>query len=71
MFAQLAITLKLATVSILPHQPPNTPRVYAVTGKSYWIASCLSFMSFAQAALGIAELIRAALRPGMISLPAP
>ena len=42
-----------------------------MTGKNRWIAFCLYFTSFAQAALGMAHSIRSALRPGMISFPPP
>ena len=70
LFAQLAITLRSAIVS--DHLTPtayHASRVYAVTGKNRWIAFFLCFMSFAQAAFGIAGSIYFALRPGMTSLP--
>ena len=47
----------------------HTPRVYAVTGRNRWIASCLSFMTFVQVAFGTACAIYYALHPGTISLP--
>ena len=68
LFAQLAITLRLVTTS--GHLAPiayHTPRVYAVTEKSRWVASCLYFMTFVQAALGIANVVYDAMRPGTIS----
>ena len=45
----------------------HIPRVYAVTGKSRWVASCLYFMTFVQAAFGIANVVYDASRPGTIS----
>ena len=68
LFAQLAITLRLVTPS--GHLAPtayHTPRVYAMTGKNRWIASCLYFMSFVQAVFGLANSVYDALRSGMIS----
>ena len=69
LFAQLAITLRLvATSGYVTPTTYHTPRVYAVTGKSRWIASCLYFMSFVQVAVGIGISVYHALHPGMISL---
>ena len=69
LFAQLAITLRSVTASVyLTPTADHTLRVYAVTGKSRWIASGLYFMSFVQVAVGIGNSIYHALRPGMISL---
>ena len=67
-FAQLAITLRLVNFGHLAITAYHTSRVYAVTGKNRWIASCLYFMSFVQAAVGIGNSIYYGLRPGMISL---
>ena len=67
----MAITLRLATVS--SHLIPtafHTLRVYAVTGRNRWIASCLSFTTFVQAAFGTACTIFYSLHPGTISFPA-
>ena len=70
LFAQLAITLRLVTASDRPTPAAyDTPRVYAVTGKKRWIASCLYFMSFVQAGFGIGNSVYYALHPGMVSLP--
>ena len=69
LFAQLAITLRLVITS--GHLMPtayHTPRVYAVTGKNRWIASCLYFMSFVQAAVGIGVTVYYGVHPGMVSL---
>ena len=69
LFAQLAITLRFVTASdYLTLTAYDTPRVYAVTGKNRWIASCLYFTSFAQAAFGITGSVYYVLHPGMISL---
>ena len=69
LFAQLAITLRLVAPSgYLTPTTYHTLRVYAVTGKNRWIASCLYFMSLAQAALGIGYSIYHALHPGRIPL---
>ena len=68
LFAQLVITPRLVTLSgYLISTAYDTPRVYAVTGKNRWIASCLYFMGFAQAAFGIANSVHYALHPGTIS----
>ena len=70
LFAQLAITLRLvATFGYLAPTAYHTPRVYAVTGKNRWIASCLHFMSSVQAAFGISNSIYYGLHPGMVSIP--
>ena len=70
LFAQLAITLRLVTTAgyLIP-TAYHTSRVYAVTGKNYWIASCLYFISFVQVAFGIACSIYYGLHAGMVSLP--
>jgi hypothetical protein len=68
LFAQLAITLRLVTTSCqLTPTAYDAPRVYAVTGRNRWIASCLYFTSFVQVAVGIGSSIRYRLRPGTIS----
>ena len=69
LFAQLAITLRLATPSDY-HTPATLrePRVYAVTGQNRWIAFCLSLVTFVQAAFGMTTAIYFAFRPGMVSL---
>ena len=71
LFAQLVITLRSVTPSGY-HTPTayHTLRVYAVTGKNRWIASCLYFMSFVQAAFGTACSIYYSLHPGMVFRPA-
>ena len=70
LFAQLTITLRSVPapdyVTLIAYR---TLRVYAVTGKNRWIAFCLYFMSFAQAAFGIASSIYNALHPGRVLLP--
>ena len=48
----------------------HTHRVYAVTGRNRWIASCLSFITFVQVAFGTVCAIYYALHPGTISFPA-
>ena len=68
LFAQSVITLRLVTTSgYLTPITYHTPRVYAVTGRNRWIASCLSFTTFVQVIFGTACVIYYALRPGMIS----
>ena len=67
LFAQLVITLRLVTPSHYALTAYYILRVYAVTGKNRWIASCLYFMGFAQAAFGIANSVHYALHPGTIS----
>ena len=67
-FAQLAVTLRLVTTSgYLTPTAYLTPRVYAVTGRSRWIASCLSFTTFAQVVFGTGLAIYYASHPGTIS----
>ena len=70
LFAQLAITLRLVTASsYLTPTAHHTPRVYAVTGKNRWIASCLYSISFVQIAFGIRGTVYYGTHPSMISLP--
>ena len=70
-FAQIAITLRLVTPSVyLVTAADHTSRVYAVTGKNRWIASCLSFTTFAQVAFGTGCAIYYGLHPGTIFSPA-
>ena len=72
LFAQLAVTLRSVTASdYLTSTAYHAPRVYAVTGRSHWIAFCLYSMSFVQAAFGTATVIYYAIHPGMISLSDP
>ena len=69
LFAQLAITLRLVTTfGYLTPTAYRTHRVYAVTGKNRWIAACLYFMGFVQAAVGIGNTIYYGLHSGTISL---
>ena len=71
LFAQSAITMRLVTTSgYLEPTAYHTLRVYAVTGRNRWIASCLSFTTFVQVAFGMGCTIYYALHPGTISFPA-
>ena len=71
LFAQLAITLRsVTTPGYLTPTAYYTPRVYAVTGKNRWIASCVSFTVFVQVAFGMGCVIYYVLHPGTISFPA-
>ena len=66
----MTITLRLVTTSdYLSPTAYHTPRVYAVTGRNRWIASCLSFATFVQVAFGIGCATYYALHPGTISFP--
>ena len=67
----MAITLRLVTTSayILP-TADHTLRVYAVTGRNRWIASCQSFTTFVQVGFGTGSAIYYALHHGTISFPA-
>ena len=67
LFAQLAITLRLVTISnYLTLTTHHTPRVYAVTGRNRWIASCLSFTTFVQVGFGMGGAIHYAFQPSMV-----
>ena len=69
LFAQLVITLRLATPSVYLIPTSNhTIRVYAVTGKNRRIAACLYFISFVQAAIGIGTSVYFVLHPGTVTL---